>query len=342
MLTVMERPLEETCARAADLVARIASAVWPAARCLSRGAQRLPFAGFFLDIDPGHDLSRDDLHLLERRMQSIDPVPLLRIVEAKGHRLEGVVAATELELRRSVAAHDAAQERRGGTLARELELLDDSIDPARWLARGKIVRELLAEALRPLEGLTLADKKEVLALYSRWGVELETNGDPSSRIFLARNAHGLFGIPLVRWGPEGPGAQLLGGMEKLLVTILEQCEGNLPMGLVPLQARVLAVSSAFSEHAGGIVERLRSEGLRTDLDAREESVAYRTRSWEKERIPYLLLSGEREARQGKITLRRRHRPAVEELVTLEQFLTEARGAVRPAVKSGKRPQFPGG
>jgi threonyl-tRNA synthetase len=96
---------------------------------------------------------------------------------------------------------------------------------------------------------------------------------------------------------------LLGSFERFIGILIEHYAGELPLGLAPVQAVVLTVSERFNEHGAKICERLSAEGLRVELDDRNESISRKIRDAELRKIPNMLLVGEREAASGDVALR---------------------------------------
>jgi threonyl-tRNA synthetase len=112
---------------------------------------------------------------------------------------------------------------------------------------------------------------------------------------------------------QGPDGQLhtpivihrtiLGTWERFLGVFIEHCAGRFPPWLAPVQARVLPVTEAQSEGAGGFAEELRAAGLRAEVAGTEESLAKRVRTSELDRIPWVLVLGERELAGGTVAVR---------------------------------------
>ena len=88
---------------------------------------------------------------------------------------------------------------------------------------------------------------------------------------------------------------LLGSLERFLGILIEHYGGEFPFWLAPVQARVLPVGESHREAAGALRERLFVEGVRVDLDQRDETVGRRIRDAELEKIPFVLVYGDRES-----------------------------------------------
>ncbi len=97
---------------------------------------------------------------------------------------------------------------------------------------------------------------------------------------------------------------LLGTFERFLGILLEETAGELPVWLAPVQAIVLPVADRHNEYAETVRSALRDHGVRTDLDVRSESVGRKIREAELQKVPFMLVVGDREAESGAVTLRR--------------------------------------
>ncbi|MDX6556818.1 MAG: threonyl-tRNA synthetase [Miltoncostaeaceae bacterium] len=96
-----------------------------------------------------------------------------------------------------------------------------------------------------------------------------------------------------------------GSTERFLGILIENCGGDFPFWLAPEQARVLPIADRHAETAEAVAARLRSEGLRVKADARSESLGRRIRDGELQKVPYLLIVGDREQEAGAVGVRSR-------------------------------------
>ena len=96
---------------------------------------------------------------------------------------------------------------------------------------------------------------------------------------------------------------LMGSYERFIGILLEHFAGELPLWLAPVQATVLPIADRHLDYGRGVLERLRSDGLRVELDERSESVARKIRDAELRKIPYLLVVGDREQESGEVAVR---------------------------------------
>jgi threonyl-tRNA synthetase len=98
---------------------------------------------------------------------------------------------------------------------------------------------------------------------------------------------------------------LLGSMERFLGVLIEHYGGAFPVWLAPVQARVLPVADRHHEYATSLVARLRSEGLRGEADTRNEKIGFKIREAEVQKIPYILVVGDKETAAGTVSVRLR-------------------------------------
>ena len=97
---------------------------------------------------------------------------------------------------------------------------------------------------------------------------------------------------------------LLGSLERFIGIFLEHTGGDLPLFLAPEQVRILPVSDVHRADAESLADRLRGEGFRVRVDERDETLGRRIRDAELEKIPYVLVWGDRES-LGAVSVRRR-------------------------------------
>ncbi len=100
---------------------------------------------------------------------------------------------------------------------------------------------------------------------------------------------------------------ILGSLERFYGVMLEHFGGDLPPWLAPEQARVLPITDAVVPYAQKVAEELAGHGLRAWVDDRSEKLGYKIRDGETMKVPYLLVVGQREAKDGTVALRLRHR-----------------------------------
>ncbi len=120
---------------------------------------------------------------------------------------------------------------------------------------------------------------------------------------------------------------IFGTLERFTGVLIEHFAGAFPPWLAPVQVRVLPITDAHAAAAGDIRDRLAAEGLRVELDARSDTLGYRIRDGELQKIPYLLVVGDREIEAGTVAVRARGADRKQEVVPLDDFLSRARSRV---------------
>lgn len=98
---------------------------------------------------------------------------------------------------------------------------------------------------------------------------------------------------------------LLGSMERFVATLIEHYAGAFPVWLAPVQVKVIPVSEKSLDYAQSVSEKLRAEDIRVELDERDERMQAKIRDAEKEKVPYMLIVGPKEAETGNVSVRRR-------------------------------------
>jgi len=112
---------------------------------------------------------------------------------------------------------------------------------------------------------------------------------------------------------------LYGSFERFIGILIEHYAGDFPFWLAPVQVRVLPVGDEHRAPAGGIAEKLEEAGVRAEVDERDETVGKRIRDAEVEKIPYVIVCGDRESEQS---LAVRERGGAQSTVSLEQLIAE--------------------
>ncbi len=112
----------------------------------------------------------------------------------------------------------------------------------------------------------------------------------------------------------------LGSFERFIGILIEHYAGAFPLWLAPVQVRVLAVSEQHREAANGLRERIAEAGYRVEVDDRDETLGKRIRDSELEKIPYVVVWGDRETREA-MAVRKRAGEGVTSL-SLEQLVDE--------------------
>ncbi len=98
---------------------------------------------------------------------------------------------------------------------------------------------------------------------------------------------------------------VLGSLERFIGILIEEHEGKFPFWLAPTQVVVCNISESQAEYADEIAEKMRLAGFRAESDLRNEKVGYKVRAHTLERVPFILVAGEREKEENTVSVRTR-------------------------------------
>jgi len=112
---------------------------------------------------------------------------------------------------------------------------------------------------------------------------------------------------------------VLGSLERFVGGLIEHFAGWFPTWVAPEQVRILPITDAHVEYARGILRKLEEMGVRATCDARNETMGYKVRAGTVDKVPYLLIVGEREMGRGDVSVRS-HQNGDEGAVHLDDFL----------------------
>jgi threonyl-tRNA synthetase len=97
---------------------------------------------------------------------------------------------------------------------------------------------------------------------------------------------------------------LLGSFERFIGILIEHYAGEFPLWLSPVQAAILPIADRHVDYAWKVAEELRAVGLRAEVDERSESIGRKIRDGELQKMPYMLIVGDKEAEAGVVAVRR--------------------------------------
>jgi threonyl-tRNA synthetase len=97
----------------------------------------------------------------------------------------------------------------------------------------------------------------------------------------------------------------LGCYERTIALLLEKYAGALPLWLSPTQIRILPITDSHVNYANEIAKKYRMSGLRVEVDIRNEKIGYKIRAAQLEKIPYMLIIGDKEMENGEVSVRSR-------------------------------------
>jgi len=94
-----------------------------------------------------------------------------------------------------------------------------------------------------------------------------------------------------------------GSMERFVGVLIEHYAGNFPVWITPIQVAVIPITDNQKDYGDSVFRTLKENGIRVELDTRNEKVGYKIRDWELKKVPYMIVLGEKEKENGNITLR---------------------------------------
>jgi threonyl-tRNA synthetase len=121
---------------------------------------------------------------------------------------------------------------------------------------------------------------------------------------------------------------IYGTLERFIGTLIEHFAGAFPLWLAPEQVRVIPVAEVHAAGAGDLAQRLKAAGIRATVDASSETLNYRIREAETQKIPYMAVVGQRELEQGTVAVRVRGVGKKQEIVAFDLFVTQLDRQVR--------------
>ncbi len=98
---------------------------------------------------------------------------------------------------------------------------------------------------------------------------------------------------------------VFGSIERFIGILIEHFAGKFPLWLSPIQVKVLPISDKYMDYAKEMEMTLKKEGLRCEVDGRAEKIGYKIRAARLERIPYMLVIGEKEVKNNSVSVRKR-------------------------------------
>ena len=114
----------------------------------------------------------------------------------------------------------------------------------------------------------------------------------------------------------------LGCYERTLALMLEKYAGALPMWIAPTQIKILPIGVDQHEYAEQLQRKLEALNMRTELDERNEKIGYKIREAQLQKVPYMLVIGEKEMNEGKVAVRSR-KTGESTVMTIDEFIAQA-------------------
>ena len=124
----------------------------------------------------------------------------------------------------------------------------------------------------------------------------------------------------------------LGCYERTLAYLIEEYAGALPLWMMPTQVRVLPITDRCHDYAEKVVERLSAAGIRVEGDYRSEKLGYKIRDAQMQKIPYMLVVGDKEAESGSVAVRTRA-GGDEGVMSVDDFMAKCLKEIAEKVKN---------
>ena len=120
---------------------------------------------------------------------------------------------------------------------------------------------------------------------------------------------------------------LLGSIERFFGILIEHYAGDFPTWLAPVQVAVIPVSQNFSDYANSVNKKLVAAGIRSQADQRNEKIGYKIRDWETQKVPYMIIVGEKEQNAANISVRQ-HKKGDLGSFTLADFIDKLTAEIK--------------
>ena len=98
---------------------------------------------------------------------------------------------------------------------------------------------------------------------------------------------------------------IFGSIERFIGILIEHFAEKFPLWLSPVQVKILSISDKYNNYAKEMEMTLKKEGVRCEMDGRAEKIGYKIRTAQLERIPYMLVVGEKEVETNSVSVRKR-------------------------------------
>ena len=121
---------------------------------------------------------------------------------------------------------------------------------------------------------------------------------------------------------------ILGSLDRFMAYIIEETKGKFPVWLAPTQAKVLLVSEKVAEYGHKVYDALCDAGLRAEIDERNEKIGYMIREAQVvDRVPYMVVIGQKEAEEGTVAVRSRDTQQTETM-SLDDFIAKITSEIK--------------
>lgn len=115
---------------------------------------------------------------------------------------------------------------------------------------------------------------------------------------------------------------VFGSIERFIAILTEHFAGAFPMWLAPVQVKLLPIADRHLEYLEQVKEKLEAAGLRCEIDARSEKIGFKIRAAQLEKVPYMLIAGDKDVENGTVSVRAR-KAGDEGATTVDAFIAKA-------------------
>lgn len=119
---------------------------------------------------------------------------------------------------------------------------------------------------------------------------------------------------------------IFGSFERFIAILTEHFQGAFPLWLSPIQVQIIPIADRHQEYAQKVLEQLKSSNIRTEIDIRAEKMQAKIRDAQLQKIPYMLIVGDREQSENKVAVRKREGQDLEAL-SLDEFLASLKSSI---------------
>ena len=120
---------------------------------------------------------------------------------------------------------------------------------------------------------------------------------------------------------------VFGSIERFIGVLIEHYAGAFPTWLAPVQVKILTISDKQKAYANKIVEKLMNEGIRVELDDREEKIGYKIREAQLQKIPYMLIVGDKEVETNAVGVRARKDGDIGQM-PIDEFICKIKAEIK--------------
>ncbi|NMA95126.1 MAG: threonine--tRNA ligase [Clostridiales bacterium] len=120
---------------------------------------------------------------------------------------------------------------------------------------------------------------------------------------------------------------IFGSIERFIGILVEHFAGAFPLWIAPVQVKVMSISNRTNEYVKDIAKRFLDHGIRVEMDIRSEKIGYKIREAQLEKVPYMLIVGDREAESGKISVRSRSKGDLGSM-DIDEFISKMQDEIK--------------